>query len=90
MNEGYRVSRRRIGRLMKHADLWCKTKRTLKVTTDSSHSNPIAPNHLNREFTVRQTNQCYVGDITYLWTQEACLYLAIVIDLFSRQVVGCR
>jgi putative transposase len=48
----------------------------------------MAPNHLDRQFTVKQPNQAYVGDITYLPTQEGCLYLAVVIDLFSRQVVG--
>lgn len=88
LNEGYNVSRRRIARLMKEANLWCKTKRKFKVTTDSKHTNPVAPNHLNRHFTVNQPNQWYVGDITYIWTQEGWLYLAVVIDLFSRQVVG--
>ena len=50
---------------------------------------PIAPNHLDRQFTVAQPNQTYVGDITYIHTQEGWLYLAVVIDLYSRQVVGC-
>lgn len=82
------VSRRRIGRLMRAADLTCKTKRKFKATTNSKHDQPIAPNHLDRQFTVEQPNQVYVGDITYIYTQEGWLYLAVVIDLFSRQVVG--
>lgn len=58
------------------------------MTTDSNHNLPIAPNLLNREFSVNQANKYYVGDITYIWTEEGWLYLAVVIDLFSRQVVG--
>lgn len=87
-NEGLIVSRRRIGRLLKKAGLQCQTKRRFKVTTDSKHHQPISPNLLARQFTVSQPNRCYVGDITYIWTQEGWLYLAVVIDLFSRQVVG--
>jgi putative transposase len=86
--QGLSVSRRRIGRLLKKAGLSCKTTRKFKVTTDSKHNNPIAPNLLNRQFAVEQANQYYVGDITYIWTQEGWLYLAVVIDLYSRLVVG--
>jgi len=82
------VSRRRIGRLMGAAGLACKTKRKFKATTNSNHNLPIAPNHLDRQFTVAEPNQAYVGDITYIHTQEGWLYLAVVIDLYSRQVVG--
>ena len=82
------VSRRRIGRLMHEAGLACKTKRKFRATTNSKHNQPIAPNHLDRQFTVERPNQAYVGDITYIHTQEGWLYLAVVIDLFSRQVVG--
>lgn len=88
LNEDYQVSRRRISRLMKAAGLSCQVKRRFKVTTDSNHCEPVSPNRLNRAFNVDQANRCYVGDITYLWTQEGWLYLAVVIDLFSRQVVG--
>lgn len=82
------VSRRRIGRLMKEENLYCQTKRKFKMTTDSKHDKPIAPNLLAREFTVDQPNTAYVGDITYIPTREGWLYLAVVIDLFSRAVVG--
>ncbi len=82
------VSRRRIGRLMREAGLACKTKLRFKATTNSKHDQPIAPNHLDRQFSVDLPNQVYVGDITYIYTQEGWLYLAVVIDLYSRQVVG--
>ena len=88
LHQDQNVSRRRIGRLMRAADLACKTKRKFKATTNSKHDLPIAPNHLNRQFTVNQPNQVYVGDITYIHTQEGWLYLAVVIDLYSRQVIG--
>jgi transposase InsO family protein len=86
--QGRIISRRRIGRLMQEAGLACKTKRKFKATTNSKHDLPIAENRLQREFTVAKPNQVYVGDITYIHTQEGWLYLAVVIDLYSRQVVG--
>ncbi|MCF6287217.1 MAG: IS3 family transposase [Candidatus Hydrogenedentes bacterium] len=82
------VSRRRIGRLMKEEALEVQTKRKFKMTTDSNHDKPIAPNLLEREFTVATPDTVYVGDITYIPTREGWLYLAVVIDLFSRAVVG--
>ncbi len=88
LQRDWKVSRRRIGRLMREANLVCKTRRQFKATTNSRHDQPIAPNHLNRQFTVNQPNQVYVGDITYLPTRKGWLYLAVVIDLYSRQVVG--
>jgi transposase InsO family protein len=86
--QGENVSRRRIGRIMQEAQLRCKTKRRFKVTTDSKHNLPIAPNQLDRQFNVDSPDQAYVGDITYIPTDEGWLYLAVVIDLYSRQVVG--
>ena len=86
--QGDSVSRRRIGRIMQEAQLACKTKRRFRATTNSKHDLPIAPNQLARQFEVNQANQVYVGDITYLHTQEGWLYLAVVIDLYSRQIVG--
>lgn len=83
-----RVSRRRIGRLMREAGLFCKTKKKFKATTNSKHNYPVAPNLLNRNFTAIRPNQKWVGDITYVATAEGWLYLATVIDLFSRKVVG--
>jgi transposase InsO family protein len=86
--QGYRASRRRIGRIMQEAQLRCKTKRRFKATTNAKHNLPVAPNQLDRQFNVNQPNQAYVGDITYIPTAEGWLYLAVVIDLYSRQVVG--
>ena len=74
--------------IMKLADVVAKQKKKFKVTTDSKHNLPVAPNLLNREFAVDAPDHVYVSDITYLWTQEGWLYLAVIIDLFSRQVVG--
>ena len=82
------TSRRRIGRLMREAELVCKTRRKFKATTNSRHDFPIAENRLDREFKVSNPNQVYTGDITYIPTQEGWLYLAVVIDLYSRQIVG--
>jgi putative transposase len=87
-SQGWKISRRRIGRLMRHLDLSCKTKRKFKATTDSKHSLPIAGNVLDRSFNVSLPDRFYVGDITYIRTQSGWLYLAVVIDLFSRKVVG--
>ena len=83
-----KISRRRIGRLMREEDLEVQTKRKFKVTTDSNHDKLIAPNLLEREFSVSAPNTVYVGDITCIHTREGWLYLAVVIDLFSRAVVG--
>ena len=82
------ASRRRIGRLMQEENLQVQTKRKFKVTTDSNHNKPIAPNLLERDFEVGTQDTVYVGDITYIPTGEGWLYLATVIDLFSRAIVG--
>jgi transposase InsO family protein len=87
-NEGIIISRRRIKQLMNEQGLIVKTKKKFKVTTDSKHSLPISDNLLERHFDPAQPNQTYAGDITYISTDEGWLYLAVVIDLFSRQVVG--
>jgi putative transposase len=86
--EGLQVSRRRIGRLLTQAGLCCKTRRKFKAPRVSGQAQTIAPNQLNREFTVQAPDTVYVGDITYLPTGEGWLYLAVVLDLCSRAVVG--
>ena len=86
--EGLRVSRRRIGRVLHQAGLHCKTRRKFKAPTAAGQAQTVAPNQLNREFTVPTPNTVYVGDITYLPTGEGWLYLAVVLDLCSRAVVG--
>lgn len=85
---GIHTSRRRVGCLMKQVGLVCKTKRKFKITTNSRHDKPVAPNLLKRQFKVDQPNRYWVGDITYIPTDQGWLYLATVIDLYSRQVVG--
>jgi putative transposase len=82
------VSRRCIGRPMREAGLACKTQRKFIATTNSKHDLPVAPNHLDRQFSVDVPDQVYAGDITYIHTLEGRLYLVVVIDLYSRQVVG--
>ena len=84
----YLVGRWKARRLMKEAGVQVKHRKKYKVTTKSNHKQPVFENKLNRQFDVVGPDQAYVGDITYLWTQEGWLYLAVVIDLFSRKVVG--
>lgn len=85
---GLLVSRKRISHIMKSLGLIVKMKRRYKNTTDSNHNLPIAPNLLNRDFYASEPDTKYVGDITYISTGEGWLYLATVIDLYSRKVVG--
>jgi transposase InsO family protein len=73
---------------MRLAGVEAKQKRKFKATTDSKHNLPVAPNLLNRQFEVKEPDRVYVSDITYIWTSEGWLYLAVILDLFSRQVVG--
>jgi putative transposase len=86
--EGLQVSRRRIGRWLAQAGLRCTTRRKYKAPTTAGQAQTVAPNQLNREFTVHAPDKVYVGDITYLPTGEGWLYLAVVLDLCSRAVVG--
>lgn len=86
--QGVVISRRRTATLMEAAGLQCKTKRKFRTTTDSKHDKPIAPDLLKRQFHVAAPNRYWVGDITYIPTQKGWLYLATVMDLYSRQIVG--
>jgi len=70
------------------AGLCCKTKRKFRATTDSKHNKLISPNLLNREFRVIRADTYWVGDITYIPTKAGWIYLATVIDLYSRQIIG--
>jgi transposase InsO family protein len=83
-----RAGKERVRKMMKACGLRARGKRKFKVTTDSAHDLPIAPNLLARNFTVEMPNKVWTGDITYIWTEEGWLYLAVVIDLFNRQIVG--
>jgi putative transposase len=87
--QGIRVGKQRVQQLMQEHGIRARGKRRFRVTTtDSRHDLPIAPNLLNRNFTVAAPNQAWAGDITYIATEEGWLFLAVVIDLFSRRVVG--
>ena len=85
---GFSASKARVERLMRENDIRARHKRRFKVTTDSRHGLPVADNLLDRKFTPAAPNQVWTSDITYLWTDEGWLYLAIVLDLFNREVVG--
>jgi putative transposase len=85
---GFRVSRKRVARLMRAMGLQSTRKRRYRSTTDSSHKQPVAGNVLARRFTASKPNTAWVTDITCIWTSEGWLFLAIVLDLFSRRVVG--
>ena len=82
------VSRWTVAKLMKEANVWVRYKKKYKATTNSDHNKPLYKNELEQNFTVAQKNQAFVGDITYIWTAEGWLYLAVVIDLYARKVVG--
>lgn len=86
--QGLRVGRNRIVRLMQELGISAQTRRRFRVTTDSDHTYPVADNLLNREFDVPSPNTVWASDITYLWTDQGWMYLAVVIDLFSRRVIG--
>jgi putative transposase len=87
--QGIRVGKQRVQRLMQKHGIQARGKRKFRVTTtDSRHDFPIAPNVLDRKFIVAAPNQAWVGDLTYIATDEGWLFLAVVIDLFSRKVVG--
>ena len=86
--EGFAVGRERVRRLMKALDLRVKRKRQFQITTDSRHDSQIAENVLDRAFSPDRPNQVWGADITYLWTREGWVYLAVVIDLHSRRVVS--
>ena len=87
-NEGMRVNRKRVARRMRLMGLRAKAARKYKATTNSNHTLPVAPNLLNQNFEAQAPDQKYVSDITYVWTDEGWLYVAIVLDLYSRLVVG--
>ena len=85
---GCHCGRYKAATLMKLAGVEVRQKKKFKATTDSKHNLPVAPNTLNRDFSVDRPNRVWVGDITYIWTLAGWLYLAVVIDLYSRMVVG--
>ena len=85
---GIPAGKQRVERLMREHGIQGRHKRKFKVTTDSKHNLPVANNLLERNFTPSAPNRVWTSDITYIWTEEGWLYLAIVLDLFNREVVG--
>ena len=87
-SDGIRVGRRFIKSKMDHYGLVCKAAKRYKATTNSKHYLPVAPNLLEQNFVVSAPNKVWVSDFTYLWTLQGWMYLAIVLDLYSRRIVG--
>jgi putative transposase len=85
---GFSVGKARVERLMRGHGIRARHKRRYKATTDSTHTLPVADNLLKRQFTPTAPNRVWTADLTYLWTDEGWLYLAVVLDLFNREVVG--
>lgn len=86
--EGKPCGKKRVARLMRERGLSARPRKHRTRTTDSTHEQPVAPNLLNREFTATAPNTKWVADITAIWTSEGWLYLAVVLDIYSRLVVG--
>ena len=88
LSKGYIINKKRIARIMRINGLRAKARRKYKVTTKSGNNSTFAENKVNGQFMVAQPNKIWVSDITYVWTEEGWLYLAIILDLFSRMIVG--
>lgn len=86
--KGYKIGRYATRTVMRKAGVECKQRRCYRVTTQSKHDFAVARNVLNREFSVGVPNRVWLADITYLWTLEGWLYMAALLDLFSRRVIG--
>jgi len=86
--KGLRIGKKRIERLMRKNGIIARQKRRFRRTTDSNHANPIAPNIVERQFEPDAVNQVWAGDVTYIATDEGWAYLAVLLDLYSRRVVG--
>jgi putative transposase len=84
----YRISRKRVARLMRREGLTAQPPRRFRATTDSRHRFTVAPNVVAREFSAPAPNRVWVTDMTYIWTWEGWLFLAAIVDLFSRRIVG--
>jgi putative transposase len=88
VKQGHRIGEHRVARLMRQAGIRAKTVKQWRATTQSQHRFPVAANTLDRTFTVAAPNRVWAGDLTYVWTTEGWLYLAVLLDLYSRRVVG--
>jgi putative transposase len=88
VQRGQRVGKHRVARLMRQHGIRAKTVKKWRATTDSRHPFPVAANRLKRQFTVTHPNRGWAGDLSYVWTAEGWLYLAVVLDRYSRAVIG--
>jgi putative transposase len=88
VDAGIGCGKNRVARIMREAGIRSRTKRKFKATTNSKHNLPVAPNLLNQDFTAEARDRAWVGDITYILTDEGWLYLAVLLDLYNREVVG--
>ena len=88
IDNGVPCGKNRVARIMREAGLRSRTKKKFKATTNSRHNFPVAPNLLNQDFTAQAPDSAWVGDITYIPTEQGWLYLAVLLDLFNREVVG--
>lgn len=86
--KGLSCGKNRVARIMKNADIRAKTKKKWKATTNSNHDLPVAENLLDQNFSASKPNEIWASDITYIWTEEGWLYLAVILDVFSRQIIG--
>lgn len=88
LKQGHDVGKHRVARLMRAEGIRAKTVKKWRATTQSNHRLPVAENTLNRQFMVEAPNRVWAGDLTYVWTTEGWLYLAVILDLYSRRVIG--
>ncbi len=88
IDDGVRCGKNRVARIMREAGIRSRTKKKFKATTNSRHNLPLAPNLLNQDFTVDAPDRTWVSDITYIHTEKGWLYLAVLLDLFNREIVG--
>ena len=86
--KGFKCSENRVARLMNGKGIKAINRKRFKVTTNSKHKLPIADNVLNQDFSAGTINEVWTSDITYIWTKEGWLYLGVILDAFSRQIVG--
>ena len=88
VKQGHRIGEHRVARLMRQNGIRAKTVKKWRATTQSNHRLPVAQNTLNRQFMVEAPNRVWAGDLTSVWTTEGWLYLAVLLDLYSRRVIG--
>ncbi|MGE5315033.1 MAG: IS3 family transposase [Acidobacteriota bacterium] len=86
--EGLKCSKNRVARVMRDKKIVAKRRKRFKVTTDSKHEMPVAPNLVKQNFVAERPHTLWTSDITYIWTREGWLYLAVVLDVCTRKIVG--